>query len=75
MTGKVTALQPGDASNVNLYPVITVTAWQDLSIINVILIILAAIVLFLFAIVYYRRYIDQNRMSVLEASVENWKKN
>lgn len=73
VTGKVTGLQPGDSTNLILYPVITVSAWHDISMISVILYMIAALILFIIAVIFYRKYIDENRMSVLEASVLNWK--
>jgi hypothetical protein len=68
-TGKVTGLQIGDTTDAFLYPVITVSAWQDISMLSVWLYIIAAVILFIIAIILYRKHIDHNRISVLEATI------
>jgi len=72
VTGKVTGLQPGDSTRLFLYAVVTVSAWKDISIISVWLYMIAAFILFVIAIIFYRKYVDKNRMSVLEATVTSW---
>jgi hypothetical protein len=72
VTGKVSGLEPGDSTNRFLYPVLTVSAWQDISIVYVWLLMIVAFILFVIAIVFYRKYLNENRLSVLEASVLSW---
>jgi hypothetical protein len=72
VTGKVTGLQPGDSTNLFLCPVVTVSAWKDISMFSVWLLMITAFILFIVAVIFYRKYVDKNRMSVLEASVLNW---
>lgn len=74
VTGKVTGLQPGDSTHLFLYPIVTVSAWQDISMFYVWLYMIGAFILFIIAIVFYSKYVDSNRMSVLEATVTNWQK-
>ena len=71
VTGRVTGLQHGDSTNLFLYPVVTVSAWKDISIVSVWLYMIIAFILFVIAIIFYRKFLDRNRMSVLEASVLN----